>query len=195
MRTDLENEILELNETLLAQKVVSTKIALEIQKQVHGIENQVDPQEASVRAEGEKLMLELKTYSPSGFGRYRQMFESNMTLEEWFEQQRWLRGQSSKLIEKLMKRVCIEPLPLQTAFQMAQQWGAHYLDNMFEVVDAMATIVRQAPRNTRYYIHSGPMGQIYVLIPKPGWNFSSSEPHAWQFTPDATDPITYELPK
>ncbi len=195
MLTDLDTTILELNETLLASKVVQTKIALRIQESVHGIQNQVDIAEAVVCNEREKWMLELKMFSPSGFGRFRSLFESTMTLEEWFDQAAWLRGVQDKLTGKLMEKVCEQPTPLIDAFQLAQQYGAHYLDNIFDVIGVMATVVRTAQPRTKYYIHSGPMGQIYILVPKPGWSFGTNAPHAWKFTAEDVPPVKYELPK
>lgn len=196
MLTDLENVILELNETLLAAKVIQTKIALEIQKQIQGTQNEVEVSEAIVRNDSEKWMLELKTFSSNGFTRFRSLFDSTMTLEEWFDQAAWLRQQQNKLMTKLMEKVCESPTPLNVAYQLAQQYGACWIDNIFDVISVMATIVRNAPLKTKYYIHSGPMGQIYILIPKPGWSFSViKDVTYWKFTSENPEPIKYELPR
>jgi hypothetical protein len=180
--TDLERTIQELNELILTRKIVDAKTALQICKDANGMMNSVDIGEAVVRLTAEQAEADLYLYNKEAHKNMRSIWEANMSLPEWFATQHALRERQNKLMARLVEKICETPTPLKAVMELAQQWGAHYIDSIFDVVAVMADVVRQAPPKVSYAIHSGPRGQVYILIPKPGWTVSRTEPATWRYT-------------
>lgn len=182
---DLQRQIQDLNNTLLLRNLIETKIVMD----KFFIEN--DDDEAAVPNWAATKMNQLEQLLDDMYNDDEEMYHTyfewaveSADTEDLYEQLTTLTSRAERVKERIAQSIAEYPTTVDEMYSLMSQYGVKYLHNVNDVIDAMASLHLE-PTMTKIVEYTGPHGQKYYLVPKPGW--SANRKGEWTYI--STKPV------